>query len=104
MGRERKDGTPDLFSGHDAQVREGDLKQMIEHQMRLAREVLLSRLSQVPSILFNEVLADFLQAHMLRETNVKDICVDLARTGHIENTWGGGNRKPRWNDLIVVKR
>jgi hypothetical protein len=39
----------------------------------------------------------------LRETNVKDICVELAKTGKIENTWGIGNRKPRDEDLIRLK-
>ena len=40
---------------------------------------------------------------MLRETNVKDICVDLAKAGKIENTWGGGNRKPRNDNLISLR-
>jgi protein gp37 len=31
------------------------------------------------------------------------ICVDLARTGKIENTWGDGNRKPRDKDTIKLK-
>jgi hypothetical protein len=44
-----------------------------------------------------------LQAHMLRVTNVKDICVDLARRGTIEQPWGGGNRKPRDQDAIKLK-
>jgi hypothetical protein len=38
---------------------------------------------------------------MLRETNVKDICVTLAKDGRIENTWGSGNRKPK--DDTVIK-
>jgi hypothetical protein len=40
---------------------------------------------------------------MLRETNVKDICVELAATGKIERTWGGGNRKPSDDSLIKLK-
>jgi hypothetical protein len=43
------------------------------------------------------------QAYMLRVTNVKDICVDLARIDEIDNTWGGGTRKPRDEDMIKVK-
>jgi len=43
-----------------------------------------------------------LQAYMLRETNVKDICVELAKAGRILNTWGGGNRKPREDHLIQL--
>ena len=37
---------------------------------------------------------------MLRETNVKDLCVMLAKQGKIENTWGKGNRKPRSDSMI----
>jgi hypothetical protein len=35
---------------------------------------------------------------------VKDICVELARAGKIENTWGGGNRKPKDRDIIKLKK
>jgi hypothetical protein len=44
-----------------------------------------------------------LQAYMLRVTNVKDICVDLAKIGEIEQTWNGGPRKPRDQDAIKLK-
>ena len=40
---------------------------------------------------------------MLRETNVKDICVNLAKAGEIGNTWGGGNRKLRDDTIIRFK-
>jgi hypothetical protein len=40
---------------------------------------------------------------MLRETNIKDICVNLAKSGKIENTWGDGNRKPRDGTMIKLK-
>jgi hypothetical protein len=43
---------------------------------------------------FSQVVAGLLQAYMLRETNIKDLCVALAKAGIIENTWGSGNRKP----------
>jgi hypothetical protein len=38
---------------------------------------------------------------MLRETNVKDVCVELAKRGKIENSWGAGGRKP--TDHAVIK-
>ena len=44
-----------------------------------------------------------LEAYMLRETNVKDICADLARAGKIENTWGDGNHKPRDDTIIQLR-
>jgi hypothetical protein len=46
------------------------------------------------------VVVRLLQAYMLRETNVKDICVALAKAGTIENTWGKGNRKPHEEAMI----
>ena len=39
---------------------------------------------------------------MLRVTNIKDICVKLAKAGIIRNSWGGGNRKPQDDDLIEL--
>ena len=40
---------------------------------------------------------------MLRVTNVKDLCVELAKIGKIEQTWGGGTRKPSDQDAIKLK-
>jgi hypothetical protein len=52
---------------------------------------------------FSGVVARLLQMYMLRETNVKDICVDLAKAGKIENSWAGGNRKPHDGSIIKLK-
>jgi hypothetical protein len=52
---------------------------------------------------FSAVLETLLQAYMLRGTNVKDICVDLAKAGKIENTWGNGVRKPQNDNMIKLK-
>ena len=52
-------------------------------------------------IVFVGILDAMLQAFMLRETNVKDVCVELAKTGNIQNTWGAGGRKP--TDDTVIK-
>jgi hypothetical protein len=60
-------------------------------------------LSQQGPPRFATVVVRSLQAFMLRETNVKDICVDLAKAGVIDNTWGGGNRKPRDADMIKLR-
>jgi hypothetical protein len=60
-------------------------------------------LSQQGPLRFATVVVRLLQAFMLRETNVKDICVDLAKSGGIDNTWGGGNRKPRDADMIKLR-
>jgi hypothetical protein len=51
---------------------------------------------------FSDVVDALLPMFVLRETNVKDVCAYLAKNGVIENTWGGGNRKPV--DGTIIKR
>jgi hypothetical protein len=51
---------------------------------------------------FSRVWALLLVPYMLRVTNIKDICVKLAKAGAIRNNWGGGNRKPQDDDLIEL--
>jgi hypothetical protein len=49
---------------------------------------------------FADVVDALLEAYMLRETNVKDICAMLAKENAIQNTWGVGNRKPTDETII----
>ena len=60
----------------------------------------MPKIKVIPKIKFKNVVSTALEAYMLRETNVKDICVDLAMSGKLENTWGSKPRKPRDDDLI----
>jgi hypothetical protein len=69
---------------------------------KLAADQLLAIL-QLGPLPFSKVVIRLLEAYMLRETNVKDICVELAATGKIEKTWGGGNRKPSEESVIRLK-
>jgi three-Cys-motif partner protein len=69
----------------------------------LAPNRVLEMLAQQGPLKFSRVVAGLLQPFMLRETNVKDICVDHAKAGRIENVWGGGNRKPRDEDTIRLR-
>jgi three-Cys-motif partner protein len=101
--RELQSNTGDLFSGYEAQIQEATIDEIVEQQKRLATDDLLSILAFARSASFSAVVCWLLEAHMLRETNVKDICVELAKSGKIENTWGGGNRKPRDEDEIVLR-
>jgi three-Cys-motif partner protein len=101
--REEKSRTRDLFAGHDAQVKEETIDDVVDQQMTLASYDLLKALSQSESLVFSVAVERLLQPFMLRETNVKDICVRLSKAGKIENTWGGGNRKPRDGDEIRIK-
>lgn len=103
--RKREDQTliQDLFSGYQATMQESTIDDIVEEQMRLASSELLRTLSTGNPMSFTNVLGHLLQPFMLRETNIKDICVSLARIGKIENSWGTGNRKPRDESVIKLK-
>jgi three-Cys-motif partner protein len=101
--RENKTGTPDLFPGIEANVQELSIDDIVEEQKISATNDLLEMLQDF-SLEFSLVWTAMLQSYMLRLTNVKDICVELAKIGKIENTWGGGNRKPRDEDVIKLSK
>ncbi|WP_213741722.1 hypothetical protein [Bradyrhizobium sp. dw_411] len=100
--REQRLNTVDMFAGHQASVQEATIDEIVSEQKSLASTRLMEVLSQGP-LKFSRVVAGLLQPFMLRETNVKDICVDLAKTDKIENTWGSGNRKPADENIIKLK-
>ncbi len=101
--REEKSNITDLFAGHQAELQEATIDEIVDEQKALASAELLAVLSVSASLNFSNVMVRLLQTFMLRETNVKDICVDLAKAGKIENTWGGSNRKPRNENVIKLK-
>lgn len=101
--REEKSKTISMFADHEADIREATVDEIVDEQKQAASVRLLEILQQYPEIKFPKVVSGLLQAFMLRETNVKDICVDLAKANKIENTWGSGNRKPRDEDIIKRK-
>ena len=98
--RTSRTGTDDLFAGMDADVQEANIDEVVHDHKKLAAERLMKVLSKGPRS-FQSVVDDLLQAFMLRETNVKDICCELARAGKIANTWGSGNRKPQ--DATIIR-
>jgi three-Cys-motif partner protein len=100
--REDKLGSSDLFAGLDADVQESTIDEVVEEQKVLAAEGLAVLLHAVGQMTFSRVWMKLLEAYMLRVTNVKDICVDLAKNGRIKNTWGAGRRKPHDNDAIIL--
>jgi hypothetical protein len=101
--REERFSTGELFAGYDAAVQEASLGQIVEDQKVLAAKALMACLLVRRTWIFSGIVVELLQAYFLRETNVKDICVELARAGRIENTWGAGNRKPRDETTIELK-
>jgi three-Cys-motif partner protein len=101
--REERSNMVDLFSGHHAEVQEATIDEIVDDQKALASADLVTSLRSIGPLQFSAAVARLLQTYMLRETNVKDICVDLVKAGVIGNTWGGGNRKPRDGSIIKVK-
>jgi three-Cys-motif partner protein len=101
--REAQSSTADLFAGYQAGVQEATIDEIVEQQRELALAYLMTSLTVRGSMEFSTVVAALLQPYMLRETNVKDICVELANSEKIENTWGGGNRKPHDKTIIKLK-
>lgn len=99
--REEKTGTPDMF-GVDDEVQEASIEGIINEQKTDASKWLLEFLSVYGDQKFSIIVDHLLEAFILRETNIKDICVRLAGEGKLKNNWGGGNRKPRDETIISL--
>jgi three-Cys-motif partner protein len=100
--RESRSGSTDLFSGVDADVQEATIDEIVEDQKVLASRDILNILREFGPISFSGLWEMILRAYVLRVTNVKDICVNLAKSGAIDQPWGGGTRKPRDQDVIKL--
>lgn len=100
--REAKTGSLDLFAGMEADRQELSFEDFIEEQKAKASEELRAQLKKSGPMKFARVWELLLEPYMLRVTNVKDICVKLAKDGTITNSWGSGNRKPQDDDLIEL--
>jgi three-Cys-motif partner protein len=94
----------DMFSARHDNLGETSIDQLVDEQKSLAQQNLMDSLSGQPERSFDEVVTSLLETFMLRETDVKDLCVALARAGQIENTWGGRGRKPKGDDKIKLTR
>lgn len=99
--REEDLKTPDFFAGH-AEVQEASIDDVVEQQKQAASSALVEALSKSKSMRFDRAMFPLLERFMIRETDVKDICVDLADRGVIENSWGGGNRKPQDRTALTI--
>jgi three-Cys-motif partner protein len=102
--RVQKSKTGELFSGFDADVQEEFVTRLVSEQAALASEELREALSEYGPHHFRKIWVPLLRGYMLRVTNVKDVCCDLAEAGVIENTWKAfGRRKPDDYDLIGLR-
>lgn len=103
--KEQTTGTPDLFRESDP-PEDQFLTNMIEELKMEASPFILDLVGNSggrPS--FFEVRTAVLRSFMLRETNVKDICVGLAEEGKIRPSWknrGSRIQKPGLHDLIIL--
>lgn len=95
-------GMSDMFASFSAEVQEASIDELVAEEKSSATKFVSSLLKETASIRFADLVDIVLEAFMLREKNVKDICVQLARDGVIEKTWDGGNRKP--SDQTIIRR
>ena len=100
--REEKHGNRDLFADHEADLREASVDDLVNEQKGLAKERLLQLLGEEGPQLFSRVVEVLLQAFMLRETDVKNVCGELARVDKIQRTWGAGNRRATDDSVIAL--
>ncbi len=101
--RRERTGIDDLFSDHQAAVKESMIDAIVEEKCALAATDLMETLSRRDTVRFDSVVGELLERHMLRETNIKDICVALVVAGQIEDTWGERSRKPSRETIIRLK-
>jgi hypothetical protein len=73
-------------------------------QRDLAKARLLELISASGSLPFERLVGVLLEEFMIRETDLKDICVEMEKTGCLERTWGPGNRKPDTGTVIQLNR
>jgi len=99
--RQAKSLTIEMFAEFDADFHEASIDELVTEQKQLAKERLLKMLAEARVIPFTEAVDILLQAFMVRETNLKDVCVELAREGKIQNSWGDGGRKPNDQTRII---
>lgn len=93
--REEQSGSADMFAGMDAAVRSEGVDEFVAREKAEAEKCILAMLADNGEITFAALWFAILQEFVLRVTNVKDVCVALAKAGRVENTWGKGNAKPK---------
>ncbi len=102
--KEERSGTADLFQGYQAEVQEETFEKLAEGQRAAAKVWLLEIVAKDGPCRFDRLVDLLLEPHMVRETTVKDICVELAKAGKIEDTWSSARKhKPQDDSMIRLK-
>jgi len=103
--KEEKTGQANLFAGLGPSGK-NTLIGIVVKQKREASQFLLDVLkASGGKMYFWELRNMLLEPFMLRETNVKDICKEMAERGRIEPTWKKRNKrasKPSRDDVITL--
>lgn len=100
--REERTQTIDMFAGEHIDAQGDTVDDIVERQKAEAGCVALDLIrANADGMPFEELADLILQRFMLRETNVKDVCLDLGKKGLIERTWGSGVQKPK--DGVVIR-
>jgi len=100
--RQKRTATQDMFSDHEADLQEQSIAELVEEQMLEAKLRIVELLERSGGMRFAELVDRVLPEFVLRETNVKDLCVNLEREGRITKTWDGASRKPQDNSRIQL--
>jgi three-Cys-motif partner protein len=100
--RETRTGQNELFNTD--LIPDNSFEEIVQENSQLARNWIVARLEgRRTSIQFGVLLLNVLELFALRETNVKDVCVQLAHDGLIENTWKpAGKNKPYDGSPIML--
>ncbi len=107
MERKRAElsGSADMFAGMDAAIRTERVDEFVAREKAKAEEYVLGLLAENGGeVSFGSLWFSVLQDFVLRVTNVKDVCVTLAKAGKIDNTWGKGSAKPKDDTLVRLPR
>lgn len=101
--RDERANTASLFADFEAEQKEASIDNLVDEQKVLADQMLCQMLSAAPNgIQFVFIVDALLQSFILRETNVKDVCVNLAKRGLVAKNWGGGTSKPIDGTVIIL--
>lgn len=100
--RTERSGMDDLFGGPTVPD-EKSLDTIIAELRGFASDWIVELLREKGDYQFDPLALAIMQTFMLRETDVKDICVDLAKRGVITNTWKSERkRKPSKHHVIAL--
>jgi hypothetical protein len=99
--RETRSGQNELFAANI--IPETSFEQLVEENTDAARKWILDLLKERnKSIQFGVLVLLVLELFVLRETNVKDICVRLAADGVINNTWKRANKNKPYDGSPIA--